>query len=286
MLSKNQTERWRTLLPQTWWCAAKGLLRGAQYGLQTFLEVWGISLAGRLKAGSVRSFGKFTVETVDGTSFGVLRWHINQRRYYDFETDNPAPAILDCGSNIGLSILRFKELYPQARVTGFEPDPTIFPILKRNIERNRCTGVKLIQAALTGSNDSVSLLSDGERLSFVGHPDEPLLPGWHRFEVPSVNLADFVDTGVDFMKMNIEGAERDVIIGLGPKIRQIRQMVFEYHHRSGAHQSLHEILEFLRKNGFEYVINSYAQFTNPRAHPPFGSGDNTHTLAVYARQLE
>jgi FkbM family methyltransferase len=272
----------KKFLPRTVWSVARGVVRGTQYGGSAFNEVFRISLAACLKRGSVRSFGNFKVQTVDGTSFGLLRWHILQRRYYDFSTENPAPSILDCGSNIGLSILRFKEFYPQARITGFEPDPSIFPILKRNIERNHFTGVRLVQAALTGSNGTVRLLSNGARLSFVAHADEPLPAGWDAFDVPSVRLADYVDGDIDFMKMNIEGVERDVILGLGSNVRKIRKMVFEYHHRTGVKQNLHEILEFLHGNGFEYVINSYAQYTNPGAQAPFHLNDNPYTLAVYA----
>lgn len=285
MLTKIPIERLRRFLPWSLQCFAKALLRGTKYGSITFREAYQISLAERLKWGSIKSFGKAKVETVDGHSFGILRWHILHRRYYDFEAENSRPMILDCGSNIGLSILRFKELYPDARVIGFEPDPTIFPILQRNIERNRCTDVTLVQAAVTASNGTVSLLSDGKRLSFVTNFDEPLSSGLHHFDVRSIKLADYVNGRVDFMKMNIEGGERDAIIGLGPKVKQIREMFFEYHHRSTKQQSLHEILDFLCTNGFEYVINSYAPHTNPRAHPPFGSDDTSHTLAVYARRI-
>lgn len=42
---------------------------------------------------------------------------------YSFRAQTDSPLIFDCGSNIGLSILFFKKLYPKARVIGFEPDP-------------------------------------------------------------------------------------------------------------------------------------------------------------------
>lgn len=170
-------------------------------------------------------------------------------------------------------------------VIGFEPDPTIFPILERNIERNRCRNVRLIQAALAGSAGTVNLISDSSRLSFVGNPSHLPQPHWRKFAVRSVTLLDYADREVDFLKMNIEGAERDVLVGLGPKVRQIRQMVFEYHHDSTSPQNLHEILEFLHRNRFEYVIHSYARYTNPGAHPPFQSANNSHTLAVFAHRL-
>lgn len=268
------------------WSFAKGMFRGLLYGLTTFREVWGIEFAKRFQGGSIQTFGKAKVEITDGYSLGVLRWHIIQHRCYDFKTENLAPYILDCGSNIGLSILRFKEQYPQAVIIGFEPDPRIFPLLKRNIERNNCTNVKLIQAALAGSDENVTLFSDGMRLSFIGNTAQSLPPDWYTFDVPVVSLADYIDREVDFLKMNIEGAERDVLVGLGEKVRQVKQMVVEYHQLEGFSQNLHEILEFFSRHEFEYVIHSFTPYTNPGAHPPFGSGNNFYTLAVYAHRKE
>src|SRR5271169_1281292 len=53
---------------------------------------------------------------------------------YFFSTTTSSPNILDCGSNIGMSILYFKNLYPDARILGFEPDPDTFGMLRRNVE--------------------------------------------------------------------------------------------------------------------------------------------------------
>ena len=55
---------------------------------------------------------------------------------YSFRAQTDSPLIFDCGSNIGLSILFFKKLYPKARVIGFEPDPLTFQTLRENSERN------------------------------------------------------------------------------------------------------------------------------------------------------
>src|SRR5688500_10055596 len=44
------------------------------------------------------------------------------REIYRFETDIRNPVIIDCGSNIGLSVLYFHKSYPGARILAFEPD--------------------------------------------------------------------------------------------------------------------------------------------------------------------
>jgi hypothetical protein len=43
------------------------------------------------------------------------------RQKYFFAADSRSPRIIGCGSHIGMSILDFKKIYPQARILGFEP---------------------------------------------------------------------------------------------------------------------------------------------------------------------
>src|SRR6478752_2497070 len=55
---------------------------------------------------------------------GHLRYlfrEIFMRGDYYFESDNAQPTIIDCGSNIGISVLFFKRLFPQCRIIAFEP---------------------------------------------------------------------------------------------------------------------------------------------------------------------
>ena len=66
-------------------------------------------------------------------------------REYWFATDNPRPVILDCGSNIGMAILFFKALYPDAEIVAFEPAPWACAAIEETIrandaaQRRRCT---------------------------------------------------------------------------------------------------------------------------------------------------
>lgn len=70
--------------------------------------------------------------------------------------------ILDCGSNIGMSILYFKHVYPKARIIGFEPDPAIFPYLQENMTRNGLKDVQLVQAALASQEGTLTFYSDSK----------------------------------------------------------------------------------------------------------------------------
>ena len=73
---------------------------------------------------------------------------------YFFRTETETPTIFDCGSNIGMSILFFKKLYPKARITGFEPDRVTFETLQKNVVGNALSDVTVHCYALGSSNET------------------------------------------------------------------------------------------------------------------------------------
>src|ERR1700720_561265 len=72
----------------------------------------------------------FSIKIVDAHSFLFMVREIVQLAVYCFETKSLAPYIIDGGSNIGLSVIYLKELYPDAEVLAFEPDTTIVEVLR------------------------------------------------------------------------------------------------------------------------------------------------------------
>ena len=63
---------------------------------------------------------------IDSESFINQYLEIFENQCLFFETKNQKPKIIDCGANIGISILYYKRLYPEAQIIGFEPDPKFF----------------------------------------------------------------------------------------------------------------------------------------------------------------
>ena len=79
---------------------------------------------------------------------------------YYFHTLVARPRIVDCGANIGMSVIFFKAVYPDADVLAFEPDAVSFAGLRRTIETNGLVSVVAEQAAVTERGDSVTLYRD------------------------------------------------------------------------------------------------------------------------------
>ena len=228
----------------------------------------------------------YSVRINDGWNFYILYKDIFLNRIYHFEAERRNPYILDCGSNIGMSILYFKHLYPEAHIVGFEPDPAIFPYLEENITRNRVSGVELVRAALAKHAGTLSFYSDGKYGSYLARGSDRTIPdGWKRYEVPAARLREYLHKPVDFLKMNIEGAEWEVLEDSEDQLAKVKEMVIEYHHLPGLPRTLHRILELLHRNHFEYLINDFDRESNGAVSPPFQlTGDTRYFLLVYAKR--
>ena len=83
-----------------------------------------------------------------GLAFYDTYREIFGKNIYEFKTNNPKPIILDCGANMGLSILFFSKKYPNAEIIAFEPDETVLPFLEKNIISQNIKNVELCKKAV------------------------------------------------------------------------------------------------------------------------------------------
>ena len=130
----------------------------------------------------------------------------------------PGMIFIDAGANIGEFTLRASRLVGAAgRVHAFEASPTTFEELETNVQLNALTNVVLQQKALTSRTGELDFYLSGH----IASGSSSLRPG-HDFTgtvvtVQGVALDDYLrDAGinrVDFIKLDIEGAELDALRG-------------------------------------------------------------------------
>jgi FkbM family methyltransferase len=201
----------------------------------------------------------FDVSYLSRPSFEYLFRELFLSHEYWFETRSPTPLIVDCGSNIGMSVLYFKWLYPAARIVAFEPDASAFKCLTANVAANGLQDVRAHNAAVSTVDGAVDFYVDSLdpgslRMSTV----EARMPK-DKARVQAMRLANVIDEPVDFLKMDIEGAEAGVIGDLceSGRITLVSQMAIEYHHhvREGD-DDLAATLARLEAAGFGYQLSS------------------------------
>jgi FkbM family methyltransferase len=178
-----------------------------------------------------RLFG-YTVPIIDYRLFVYLFEEIFLRQDYRVEDVRDGATIIDGGSNIGMSVLFFKWLYPTARIRAFEPGTRTFECLRELVDVNGFSDVELHNCALADHSGPVTFYSD---------PDQPgsLRMSMTRSRLPkaegtvaAVRLSEWITGPVDLLKLDIEGAEGAVIheLAAAGKLKFIRNMVIEYHH--------------------------------------------------------
>jgi len=179
---------------------------------------------------------------------------------YYFKTANSTPLIIDCGSNIGMSILFFKKLYPGARIVGFEPDCNTYGRLEENIRLNNLQQVTIHNRAVSDRDGQATFFTDPDP---IGSLETTILEGrtsGRRHEVETVRLSQFITEEIDLLKMDIEGAEILVMreLAAADSLKRIKEMFIEYHHHflDKDDDSFSEILQILEKHGFGYQIYS------------------------------
>jgi len=227
-----------------------------------------------------------TLEVPDRRSLWVVLHEILLEEEYYFETKAAAPRILDCGSHFGMAIYYFKRLYPESRITAFEPMPRMNAMAQRNIDANQLRGVELLPYALSDS-DGEAAFNISESDSMAGSLTERrrdvgdhLVP----VTVQCRKLSAWLDEPVHFLKLDIEGAEDVVIEEAAAKLPNVQHIFCEYHHGAGLDPArLPKILSILERAGFEtHMGKSYSYHLGTHMRPMKHVG-RPYSLVVWAK---
>jgi FkbM family methyltransferase len=169
------------------------------------------------------------------------------------------PFIIDCGANIGLSVIYLKRLFPSARILAFEPDEKNFILLTKNIAAFGFENVEARQEAVWIDNTQLQFSGDGAMNSRIDF-------GSSKNSVPvrAIRLRDFLNRPVDFLKLDIEGAEYQVMNDITGNLHFVRHLFLEYHGSFTQNKELARLFALLVDNGFCYYIKEATSiYDNP-----------------------
>lgn len=190
------------------------------------------------------------LEIADACTFLCGYYEIFERKIYNFVASTNQPLIIDCGANIGLSVIFFKRLYPHSKIIAFEPDPNIFSILERNLSVLGFENIEIYKKAIWIDDKNVDFQVEGGYSGRIPKPGD----SENIVKIPAMRLKKLLNQKVDFLKLDIEGAETEVIRDCQDLLSNVDLIFVEYHSHIKENQSLHEILAILHKSGFRYHI--------------------------------
>jgi FkbM family methyltransferase len=199
--------------------------------------------------------------TVYGYNYDTLYYLFNEifvSNEYLFKTSVKQPVIIDCGANLGMSILYFKKLFPGSTIIAFEANPRVFDLLVSNMDANKIRDVSLNNVALYSEEKEITFFAgenilEGSLISSRG--------GQSPITVKATKLSNYLSNldSVDLIKMDVEGAEKDIINDLfeSGMITKAKEYFIEYHHNiDGQPSNLSSFLNKFEVNGFNYSIRA------------------------------
>jgi FkbM family methyltransferase len=171
-----------------------------------------------------------------GTSDVSLFRDILLNKEYEWELPSGPRVIVDAGANIGLSSIFYANRYPHARIICVEPEPSNARMLRKNMAYY--PNSVIVEAALWNHNEPVSVVDPG-----VGEWGFRTIPGSSNMR--GITLDTLMDQcGIDYidlLKVDIEGAEKEVFENPSQWIDRLGVIVIEPHDRfkPGCSRSLY-----------------------------------------------
>ena len=166
----------------------------------------------------------------------------------------PGMCVVDVGAHIGYYTLLFAKYVGSAGcVISFEPLPANFALLQKNVHINNLLNVRLLNQAVFSQTQKITLNVPDEQPN-PGNGSMYNLGTAKQCHVEAVSLDDFCGSSnlrPDVLKIDVEGAEYEVLIGAQRTISHCRpKLLIELHHFDG-NPAAHPVPGLLASWGYE-----------------------------------
>ena len=215
---------------------------------------------------STRDQSKVLLETWDDLT---TVWHVFFANEYHVPRE--ARTIVDLGANIGAFAIWAADRCPSSRILSFEPFPATFERLRDNVGANGLESrVDCVRMAV-GGHDGVSRFESApDKRSYCRKLVADSSIG-ETIDVECMTLASLFERfglkEIDCLKMDVEGAEYEIILSASPKtLRRAKVITLEYHdaERSSV------LWEKLSESGFRRVLYAPGGWSGVAAYERVG----------------
>jgi FkbM family methyltransferase len=202
--------------------------------LKTLIQLAFLKRLRKNEKGVKVKLGRYTINGPDYQVISTLLKEKFAEDQYYFQSGTTQPIIFDCGANIGISMLYFKNLYPDCQIHCFEPFDGAYEYLEKNVRENRFKNVFLYRKAISGTEGEVALFTPADQNVINATLIKNKMMSSYKM-VQSIKLSTFIRdfNEVDFIKLDVEGAEAGIISDLTCSgelaKKKIKNLTMEYH---------------------------------------------------------
>ncbi len=142
-------------------------------------------------------------------------------------------TFVDVGVNVGQTLTKVKAIEPQRDYVGFEPNPVCIHYAQELARLNGCEQVRVVP---TGLSDRDGLVHFEHHTASLDDPAATLVSGFRPgFEVfrkyiiavlrMDTALKELGNVRIGIVKIDVEGGEREVLLGMEDQLKQHRPAV-------------------------------------------------------------
>jgi FkbM family methyltransferase len=170
----------------------------------------------------------------------AIDWYLDYKYYQEWVLAISAFAyrpkkgdvIIDIGAGIGEEAIVYSgSVGAKGKVYAIEANPEVFEVLKKIVALNNLENIQLYNIAINVADEPVKISI--EQSSFLGGSIGVAKASNKSFIVEGLRFDSFAQKNainkIDFLKVNIEGAERFVIETIGNHISTIRNIAISCH---------------------------------------------------------
>jgi FkbM family methyltransferase len=163
-------------------------------------------------------------------------WQVFVDKEYKVKINREPRVIVDAGANIGLASIYFATLFPNSTITALEPENSNFEILKQNTAPYK--NIVTMHAALWNENRRINIVDPG--LGYSGFMTESGSENHKKLGelvhcIEGMTIDRIMEKQgieyIDLLKMDIEGAEREVFLTSSTWIQNVGSLIVELHER-------------------------------------------------------
>lgn len=176
-------------------------------------------------------------------------FHEEELKNKILEEVDEGDTVVDIGGHIGSTALIFrKAVNDSGKVMVYEPDPVNFTLLSKTIDRNSFENISIREKALSDESGTARLVHQGNNTgeSFLSGKNSK--QGYTVDKAPAEEILQW-QNHIDYIKLDIEGGEYEVIKNLEEHLGQIDNIFLELHPSRISYDKIEEIYNILDKKG-------------------------------------